>query len=120
MKRDMELVRLLLLDLEGENSESTETNLKDFSQSKIAYHVRLLTDTGFINSKTFPNYDSETGRTYISESLTWKGHDFLDDARDEKVWKTATDKIKNAVTSVSLDVLKTVLNQVAQDTILGN
>ena len=74
MKRDMELIRIILLDAEGE----TEVDLSPYSQDQIYYHTQLLYDRGFLEGT------AGLGGNFYAESLTWEGHDFLDAARDDR------------------------------------
>ncbi|MCR4416086.1 MAG: DUF2513 domain-containing protein [Thermoguttaceae bacterium] len=50
MKRDMELVRQILLAVEGHPSavEPCELRIPGFSEEQIAYHTQLLHEAGFL------------------------------------------------------------------------
>lgn len=112
MKRDMELVRLILLNIEG----TTDVDLASYSDEQINYHQKLLYDRGFINGVAYPVLSRWE---IIDPELTWEGHDFLDDARDDRVWQEAMRQIGKNVGSVSLDVLKAVLATVATNFLTG-
>lgn len=112
MKRDMELVRLILLDVEGE----TEVDMSAYSQEQITYHKKLLYDSGFIDGI---DVSSHSGWEIIEDQLTWRGHDFLDDARNDKVWREATHQIGKSIGSASLEVFKAVLASVAIKMLTG-
>jgi hypothetical protein len=43
--------------------------------------------------------------------LTWEGHEFLDKAKNEKVWNKAKSIIKEKGISLSLDALKIALTE---------
>lgn len=90
MKRDMDLVRALLLKLEAmSSSHSTTTFTTDdediavegYDEEQIAYHLLLLQEAGFIEGKRFVSGEFSFRR------LTWNGHEFLDSVRDPEVWK---------------------------------
>jgi hypothetical protein len=112
MKRDMELVRLILLDIEGE----TEVDLSPYSQEQINYHQKLLYDRGFIDGIDISSF---VGWEIMEPQLTWEGHDFLDDARNENVWRESMTQLGKAVGTASLDVIKAVLTSVATRMITG-
>ena len=112
MKRDMELIRLILLDAEDE----TEVDLSQFPSEQINYHKWLLLERGFIDGFSS---SSTGGRDVIVKSLTWEGHEFLDDARDDKVWKEAMKQLGRHAGSASLDVLKALLATVATQMLTG-
>lgn len=96
MKRDMDLVRLILTELEN----SSETlNASVFTDSKhdeqsIAYHFEIMREAGLIESSVC----KDSSGVYLDAEavrLTWAGNDFLSAIRNEKIWK-----------SVKLDIAK--------------
>jgi len=112
MKRDMELIRLILLDVEG----GSEVDLSPYSEEQFRYHQKLLYDRGFIDGI---DVSSILGWEIIETRLTWEGHDFLDDARNENVWREAMSQLGKAAGTASLDVIKAVLVSVATRMITG-
>lgn len=115
MKRDMELIRLLLLDAEGEEKQ----NLSAYSMDQIRYHYELLNDAGYLIAQvvwTFRN-DGGDGSQCVGfgvDRLTWKGHEFLDKARNDKVWKRAKAVLSDKAMTVSVSLLSELLQQIAK------
>lgn len=100
----MELIRLLLLDVEGE----TKPDLSKYTQDQITYHTALLVESELAHGgigEDERGYPIAAGATWLS----WKGHEFLDAARNETVWKKAVSKIKEAGASLPLTILQEVL-----------
>ncbi len=109
MKRDFELVRQLLLKLEGEES----VDLSSYTQEQLNYHKALIKEAGF--AEGIIHYPS-TLRTDVPDRailkrLTWKGHEFLDKAKNDKVWNKAKTIIKEKGVSLSLDALQIALGE---------
>jgi hypothetical protein len=52
--------------------------------------------------------------SFVVQRLTWSGHDFLENARNDTVWKKVFAEAKVRGTSVSLTVLNGLLTKVAQ------
>lgn len=106
MKRDMELVRklLFLAEADGKDDELCE----EYGREMVAGHVAILLDAKLIDGVV--EYDQE-GRPFASVilRLTWAGHEFLDNARNETVWNKVTATIKNAATTASFEVLVEML-----------
>ena len=103
MKRDMNLIRLLLLALE--DRENTTLGLKcpdNCSKEKFEYHLDLLWEAEFIAGEHQPTAHLK----YDCLVLTWEGHDFLDSIRSDKVWKQVMEKITELGGKVSLEVIK--------------
>lgn len=104
MKRDWDLVRLVLLDFE-EGHRGYELCLAEgYDMPAISAHVRMLEDGGFIEGVAW----SAGGFGFPANPiLTWTGHDFLAAIRDEGVWKKTKSRIAG-VASVTFDIVKGV------------
>lgn len=111
MKRDMELIRQLLLNLESEEEPlcHRRTVLSGYDKRTVDYHFALLIEAGLVEGKVMT---ADDGIVAVSVSrLTWNGHEFLDTARNETGWRHATQAIGRTVGSVSLSLLQSLLNQ---------
>jgi len=110
MKRDMELVREILLAIES--SPTTRVNItikvKDFSSKEVSYHVMLLAKANLIEAR-----DTSTLQEFRWHPirLTWEGHEFLDATRDDKVWKKVKGEIAEKGGSFTLDIMKGLASQ---------
>ncbi|MAW98387.1 MAG: hypothetical protein CMN72_01805 [Sphingomonas sp.] len=95
-KRDMNVIRDLLLEIEGgrnvfhlldqEMADALGLPLADASLSaedvaKLEYHLTLLSEAKFIS------LTRRSGGYWVIEGITWEGHDFLDSVRDPRIWK---------------------------------
>ncbi|KWA05641.1 hypothetical protein WL26_23915 [Burkholderia cepacia] len=100
MKRDMDLIRELMLKLEAlpmrpggivhitPNAEEVQVDGYDVEQ--IGYHLSLIKEAGLV--------DTAGMRPMVGigfRQLSWAGHDFLDSVRSPDVW----DKTKQAATA---------------------
>lgn len=110
MKLDRDCVRDFLLALESLGSGQTLTSenyrsiplLASYERDVIIYTAERLDEAGFINVKFMPVVGGD--KPFFATSITWYGHQFLDNIRDDGVWKE-TKKIASKVTSVSLGIL---------------
>lgn len=93
MNRNMDLIRLILLEAEG----ATELDFTPFSQEEIYYHKKLLVDAGFVKGVAI------SGPDVAIEAITMKGHDFLDAARDDRRWKRFLEKYGPTFAGTALD-----------------
>jgi Hypothetical protein (DUF2513) len=117
MKRDMELIRELMLAIESrDDTEYWAENLEvsgDRDITEIKGHLELLVDAGFIEATV--NYDNGSGSPYILiDKISWDGHEFLGNARNESVWKKAMLIVTEKGGGVSVGVLMQVLASVAK------
>lgn len=110
MKRDMNLIRLILLDVEGEE----EVDLSSYTEEQIGYHRWLLINAGLAEGTDDIGYEDLHPNAFITW-LNWEGHDFLDAARDEDIWNTAQQTISEKVGTVAFDVFKALLIALGKD-----
>ena len=101
MKRNMDLIRLLLLQQEGEN---VETEIKRYDEKLILYNLVLMDDAGLIEAAVSKDGSGRADLVTILR-LTWAGHDFLDAARDPSIWSQAKEKILKPGVSWTFSVL---------------
>ena len=89
MKRDFDLIRMILLDIEALPPGATAGGFfyDDIDKETVAAHVLLLHDAGLIDANVLKLLN---GPPKIKVSgLTWAGHDFLAAAKNETIWAKA-------------------------------
>jgi Hypothetical protein (DUF2513) len=93
MKRDLDLIRSLMLELEEKlqpgESITYEANYGDSQGMYQVEHVRLLIDSDFIEVIDASHMG---GLSYVVTRITNPGHDFLDAMRSESVWNSVKAK----------------------------
>ena len=104
MKRDMDLVREVLLAIERETlmdgTRATRLSLADRDVNEVGYVVALLIGAGFVTGPT----QRPPGAQAIVKGLTWQGHELLDNIRDPGIWEETKEKAKPLL-SVSIGIL---------------
>ena len=108
MKRDMDLVRDLLLKIEAEaqldRSNVVSYGSDDFDRplEEVNYHLVLMMDADLIEIEgRMLNGD------VLLRGLTWQGHEYLETIRDPEIWKKTKEGARK-VGSMSLDVLRDI------------
>jgi hypothetical protein len=71
----------------------------DFSLDVLNYHIALLVSADFVTSMR-----SGLGGTLRISSLTWDGHEFLDNIKNNDIWE----KTKNRISDLPGIALKVV------------
>jgi hypothetical protein len=107
MKRDMALIRLMLLQVEG---EQPSPDLSAYSEEQQVYHSALLIEAGFTHGQIITGNQGEVTGT-ITLRLTWHGHEFLDAARNDTIWKKAGEHIKKSGVQVTMTILEEMLKR---------
>jgi len=115
MKRDMDLVRWILSEIEKQPSYNDEINLEreDYPSEVVFYHIMLLHEAGLIVAR------DESGINdlhWVPERLTWQGHEFLEAAKDDSRWNKAKEIMARGGGFV-FEVAKPLLVQLLRDQI---
>jgi hypothetical protein len=108
MKRDMDIVRNLLLRAEAADGS---VSINDPVET---YHVRIMIDAGLIEGRISEDITSHAPRHSYIHNLTWAGHDFLEAARNDTVWHTAKEKLLKSGVSWTFELLKETLKSLAR------
>lgn len=88
MKRDMDLVRRILFEVEKlPPLTARRIEVEGYSMNEVAYHCEMLYRYGLIKRYHGDEIDQLDGVIdFWVEDLTWQGHDFLEKIREDTVW----------------------------------
>ena len=103
MKRDMDLVRTILLAIEERPNDSRMQPLQiENAEPAIVFgHVELLHEAGLIQGRDVTPQGTPF-RKIVPLRLTWAGHEFLDAVRRDAVWQ----KVKAQGNDLPFTVIK--------------
>lgn len=110
MKRDMELIRMVLLHEE----DPAQVDISGQSKDRVLYHTGLAIEAGLVKGSAIVDGQGVLRSAY-TWGLTWSGHDFLDAARNEGPWKKAMATAKEKGVSLTMDVLTELLKKGLKD-----
>lgn len=118
MKRNMELIKEILLFIEEECDGGRfvpldPNRLHEQNQNIIQQHAKLIAERGLA---TFRLIDQDE---YRFDGLTWSGYDFLDNARNSTVWNAAIKSAGKLSFSVFQEVLQASAIAFAMNTLKG-
>jgi hypothetical protein len=110
MRRDLELIRKMILAIEDAPSgwAPHPLQVEGYSDTQVGYHAYLLIDAGLASGQDTTDSGSAGPEAFISR-LTWAGHEFADASRDETRWKNATGVVREKAGTVTLAVLTQLL-----------
>jgi hypothetical protein len=110
MRRDMDLIRALVLKLEAMprkpgiveelSAGEGEMIFEGYSSDEIDYHLNLIVEAGLLTT-----HGTMTSGSILFDRLTWAGHDFVDSIRSPEVW-AKTKKGAEAAGGFTVDLLK--------------
>ena len=108
MKRDMDLIRAMLLKIEEyPHGYSPQIEIDGYDGEQIGYHAVLLGEAGLAVVENTSAHGANSPSAMVVR-ITWSGHEFLDAARDKTIWNQAKDKIGSATIQVWMTVLSTL------------
>jgi len=115
MKRDLNLIRAILLDIEaapaGKPVYGFEYEGRD--NVEILEHVQLLLDEQFIEGTVLRQGMNEPVRCLVHR-MTWAGHEFLSKAKNDTVWKKVLAQAEEKGMSASMTVINGLLEAAAK------
>lgn len=114
MKFDPDLMRSILLDTEEipAGQHAGGFTYEDRDQAEVYRHAQILIDEGFIEGKYIKGNMGQPIKFHVKD-LTYRGHQFLANARNETVWKKALSSIRDTGKSMSIAVIEAVLVKIA-------
>jgi hypothetical protein len=120
MNRDMDLARKILLAVESDpNADGVygvRLSIPGYSKRVISYHVRLLAEDGLIDAL---DCSSDDVQDWVPRRLTSRGHDFVENSRDEGIWAAAKQYVIEKLGTVSFAALQVVLAESVKRLVLG-
>ena len=93
MKRNMELIRSILLILEelDDNEFKGLMEIEGYEKKEIDYHLQQMLNSNLLKGY-LSNADDEVN--FHSVAITWEGHQFLDASRNDNVWFTFKKRVR--------------------------
>ena len=113
MTRDMELVRKILLAVAANERplDSVMVRIAGYTPEQIGEHIRLLNEARLLDGSATIGPDRRPRWNELR--LTWWGHDFIDCARNETIWRTASEALGPNNSTASLDTWRKALTESA-------
>jgi Hypothetical protein (DUF2513) len=119
MKRDLDLIRYILLDVENWNHPQPMflegMSYEGKNKQEIGYQIDLLNDAGYLDARIIKGGQGVTYETAAILRMTMPGHEYLDSVRDPKVWNKTKSVLENVGGSAALEVIKDVAAKVTAE-----
>ncbi|MCB2354458.1 DUF2513 domain-containing protein [Clostridium estertheticum] len=110
MKRDMKLVRKILLYVEVNFIDVAlyDIEIEGYDLKTIAYHCKICYDAKLISDYK-GSYASDELMNFGVGSLTWYGHEFLEKIKDDTIW----DKTEKVMKEKGIKFTITAIEKIA-------
>lgn len=110
MKRDMDLVRRILLEVEERGFEEVKANsfeAEGYDTFTVAAHLQLLKEAGLLEASILVLERAGAVEGY-AQRLTWEGHDYLDAVRNQEIWEKTKAHLSKHAGSIPFEMIKAV------------
>ena len=115
MKRDMDLIRAILLEVEKSPSlGGCRIEIPKRSREELYYNAQLAQEAGLIDGRFLPN-----SAEFHVLRLTYEGHEFLDAARNDTLWAKAKETVTKNTGTLTLEGLKIALSTLIKHALGG-
>lgn len=108
MKRDMDLIRQIVIAARDHDGEYPLNGLDGIDKRVFAEHVMLLSEAGLIDGNALKS-GAGVPVNGLVRRLTWDGQDFADAIDNDTVWETVKGKAQQAggwTFGILLDIAK--------------
>lgn len=109
MQRNWDVVRKILLKLEAIGDTRTHLQadqVNGYDAELVSHHMQLLDEAGLIRAQC--SHGMGAPLECVALSMTWRGHEFLDQIRQDTVWNAVKGEARKKGLDLSLDVIVTL------------
>lgn len=108
MKRDMDLIRRIALEVEDMEFGHVLINMEDegVDAATFGMHATWMREAGLIAAHIQEYSSGDTPPSVKIARLTWAGCEFVDSIRDDNLWQKAKANVLKPGMSFTFDVLK--------------
>ena len=109
MKRDMDLIRHIMIQIEDKYETTALYNLEieGYTKDQVATHCKMLYEAGLISDYKSEYADNRLYRFGVG-NLTWDGYDYLDKIRDDSIWNKVKVTAKEHGVPLLIDTVKQI------------
>ncbi|HVS80652.1 MAG TPA: DUF2513 domain-containing protein [Pyrinomonadaceae bacterium] len=107
MVRDIELIRLIMLNVQAEDFYG---GVEGYTDDAVNYHKALLIDKGLVEGSatysTSKDASPDIPRLVLIKRITWEGHDFIDGIVTDTKWNKVKTFLAEAGKDVTIETIK--------------
>ena len=114
MKRDMDLVRKILLAVEeSDGFWNGPFEIDGFDPQLVNDHILLVQQAGLL-SASWSTKASGAKEVIVVQEITWEGHEFLDAARNEGIWREVKETLKEKGVDGTFELVKKIASKLLE------
>lgn len=108
MKRDMDLIRRIALEIADMPARHVLTGVDNIDPDIFAMHVTWMEEAGLVEAHITRFVSDDPPRVRVVR-LTWEGCDFVDAARSDTLWKKTMETVIRPTSSFTFGIIKEYL-----------
>jgi Hypothetical protein (DUF2513) len=119
MKRDLNLVKEILLYIENSEHIRTTIDLQEeppiigYTLLNIGFHLKLMEAASYIKGDLIEAEGME-GCIMAFVEMTWEGHEFLQILKDKETISKIMSMSKDGITNLSFDLIKSIAKKLIE------
>jgi hypothetical protein len=121
MKRDLDLIREILLSVESWNDSQPLTlgslTYEGKTKQEIGYQLELLEDVGYIDVRIIKDHGGTGYLDAFIVRMKMAGHEYLASVRSPEVWNKTKTTLEKVGGGAALDVVKDIASKIMADLI---
>lgn len=117
MRRDMDLIRSIMLRLEAQPEPElrlTELAMEGHGDDVVLEHLVLLEEAGLVEMSV-ERFGSGAPPLFVVHRITWAGHEFLETVRSDAIWAKSIKVITSTGVGFAWPLLQAVLRAKAAE-----
>ena len=112
MKRDLDLVRQLLLQIEGlPAGPPAQYRASEIEDPVLLAHFELVLASGLVNGK-ISRSQSSRGDVISILGLTWEGHEWIEMVRSQSVWNETKSLLLDSGGALTYELTKAAATRI--------
>jgi hypothetical protein len=112
MKRDLDLVRQLLLQIEGlPAGPPAQYRMSEIEDPVLLAHFELVIASGLVNGK-ISRSQSSRGDVISISGLTWEGHEWIEMVRRQSVWNETKSMLLDRGGALTYELTKAAASRI--------
>ena len=112
MKRDLDLVRQILLQIEAlPAGPAAQYRMSEIEDPVLLAHLELLIDAGLVNGKIARSHGAR-GDVISVTGLTWQGHEWVEMVRSQSVWNETKSTLTERASAMTFELTKEVAGRI--------
>ena len=112
MKRDLDLVRQILLQIEAlPAGPPAQYRMSEIEDPVLLAHFELVLASGLVNGK-ISRSQSSRGDVISISGLTWQGHEWIETVRQDSVWNETTSTLLESGGALTYELTRAVAERI--------